>query len=121
MQEIVLWRDHLTKQEASSELNTENWVLSQVMQSNEKYEIVESSQKKKENLLKNQKMSSSEVINEIQSLEKEYSSELWDAIYRNILDTLYKEVISVEYEKRILLLWWQIIFMNQEIIRAVKF
>ena len=66
-------------------------------------------------------MSSSEVINKIQLLEKEYSLELWDVTYRNILDTLYEEVILVEYKKRISLLWWQITFIDQEIIRAVKF
>ena len=45
------------------ESSTEDWVLSQAMQSDEKYEIVETSQVEKNNLLKNQKMSSSEVIN----------------------------------------------------------
>ena len=50
------------------------------MQSDEKYEIVKFSQKKKENLLKNQKMSLSEVVNElylkIWLLKKEYSLKL---------------------------------------------
>ena len=46
------------------------------MQSNKKYKIVKSSQKKKENLSKNQKTSLSEVIDKIQLLEKEYSSKL---------------------------------------------
>ena len=50
------------------------------MQSDKKYEIVESFQMKKRNLLKSQKTSLLEVINkfysEIWSLEKKYSSEL---------------------------------------------
>ena len=42
-------------------------MLSQVMQSNKKYEIVESSQIEKENLLKNQKVNISEVVNKFYS------------------------------------------------------
>ena len=38
---MILWEDYLIKQEVSLESSTENWMLSQVMQSNKKYEIVE--------------------------------------------------------------------------------
>ena len=54
-------------------------------------------------------------------MKKEYSSELWNAAYKNILETLQKKVTSIEYEKRIALLQWQITFMNQEIIKTCKF
>ena len=53
MWEVILWRDHLIKQEILSESSIENWVLSQVMQSDKKYKIVKFSQTKKENLSKN--------------------------------------------------------------------
>ena len=55
-------------------------MLSQAIQSNKKYEIVEFSQIEKENLFKNQKIDISKVINkfylEIQSLKKKYLLEL---------------------------------------------
>ena len=54
-------------------------------------------------------------------MEKEYSSELWNTAYKNILETLQKKVTSIEYEKRIALLWWQIILMNQKIMKTCKF
>ena len=54
-------------------------------------------------------------------MEKEYSSELWNAAYKNILETLQKEVTSIEYEKRITLLRQQITLMNQEIMKMCKF
>ena len=78
-----------------------------------------------DNLFKNQKMSLSVIINkfysEIWSIEKEYSSELWNAAYKNILETLQKKVTSIEYEKRIALLRQQITLMNQEIMKTCKF
>ena len=36
-------------------------------------------------------------------MEKEYSSELWNAAYENILETLQKKATSIEYKKRIAL------------------
>ena len=41
---------------------------------------------------------------DIWSLEKKYLSELWNIIYKNILETLKKEVTSIEYKERISLL-----------------
>ena len=45
-----------------------------------------------DDLSKNQRMSSSVMINKfyskIQSIEKKYSSELWNTTYKNILETL---------------------------------
>ena len=53
-------------------------------------------------------MSLLEVINKfyskIWSLKKKYSLELWNAVYENILDTLQKEIMLIEYKERILLL-----------------
>ena len=76
--------------------------------SDEEYEVISSSVN--DELLKNQKTSSSVTINKfyfkIQSMEKEYLSELWNAAYKNILETLQKEVTSIEYKKRIALLQW---------------
>ena len=40
---MISWNDYLINQKLSSESSTENWVLSQVIQSNKKYKIVESS------------------------------------------------------------------------------
>ena len=54
-------------------------------------------------------------------MKKEYLSELWNAAYKNILETLQKEVTSIEYEKRIALLRQQITLMNQEIMKTCKF
>ena len=36
-------------------------------------------------------------------MKKEYLSELWNTVYENILDTLKKEITSIEYKKRITL------------------
>ena len=57
----------------------------------------------------------------IQSLEKEYSLKLWNAMYENILDILQKEVMLIKYKERILLLRQQITFINQEIMKIIKF
>ena len=54
-------------------------------------------------------------------MKKEYSSELWNTAYENILEILQKKVTSIEYKKRIALLWQQIIFINQEIMKTCKF
>ena len=42
-------------------------------------------------------------------------------MYENILDTLQKEIMLIEYKERILLLWWQIILIDQEIMKTCKF
>ena len=42
-------------------------------------------------------------------------------MYKNILETLQKEIMSIEYKERILLLQQQIIFINQENIKTCKF
>ena len=74
--------------------------------SKEEYEVVSSSNDGE--LLKDQKTSSPVTVNkfypEIQPMEKEYSSELWNAAYKNILETLQKEATSIGYEERITLL-----------------
>ena len=74
--------------------------------SDEEYKIILFSSNN--NLYKNQKMSSSVTVNKfyfkIWSMKKEYSSELWNAAYENILETLQEKVTSIEYEKRITLL-----------------
>ena len=76
-------------------------------------------------LLENQKTSSLVTVNKfclkIWLIKKKYSSELWNAAYKNILEILQKEVTSIEYEKRIALLRWQITLMNQKIIKTCKF
>ena len=91
--------------------------------SKEEYEVISFSSD--DELLKNQKMSSSVTVNkfysEIWSMEKEYPPELWNTAYENILETLQKEVTSIEYEKRITLLRQQITLMNQEIMKTCKF
>ena len=110
-------------------------MLSLKVEQDDEYEVIKSSNSNEEykvisfsinnELLKNQKTSSSATINKfylkIQLIEKEYSSELWNAVYKNILETLQKKVTSIEYEKRIALLWWQIILMNQKIMKTCKF
>ena len=91
--------------------------------SNEEYEVILFSVNDK--LLENQKTSSPVTINEfyseIQSIEKEYSPELWNITYENILETLQKKVTSIEYEERIALLQQQIISMNQKTMKVYKF
>ena len=54
-------------------------------------------------------------------MKKEYSSELWNTAYKNILEILQKKVTSIEYKKRITLLRWQITLMNQKIMKTCKF
>ena len=70
-------------------------------------------------------MSSPVTVNkfysEIWSMEKEYPPELWNTAYENILETLQKEVTSIEYEERITLLRWQITLMDQETMKMCKF
>ena len=92
-------------------------LLFKVEQDNE-YIIIKSSNSDKEykmilfsnddKLSENQKTSLSAIVNkfysEIWSMKKKYSSELWNATYKNILKILQKEVTSIEYEKRIALL-----------------
>ena len=54
-------------------------------------------------------------------MKKKYLSELWNTTYENILKILQKEITSIEYEKRIILLRQQITFMDQEIMKMCKF
>ena len=54
-------------------------------------------------------------------MKKKYSSELWNITYKNILEILQEKVISIEYEKRIALLRWQITLIDQEIMKMCKF
>ena len=110
-------------------------MLSSEVEQDDKYKVMKSSNSDEEykmilfsvndELSENQKTSSSATINEfyskIWSMKKKYSSELWNAAYKNILETLQKKVTSIEYEKRIALLWWQIILMNQKIMKTCKF
>ena len=37
-------------------------------------------------------------------MKKEYLPELWNAVYKNILDILQEKVTNIEYKKRITLL-----------------
>ena len=90
---------------------------------NKEYKMILSSSD--DNLLKNQKMSSSVIMNkfysEIWLIKKEYSPELWNTAYENILETLQEKATSIEYEKRIALLRWQITLINQKIMKTCKF
>ena len=75
----------------SSEVKQDNkYVIMKSLNSDKEYKIVLFSSDSK--LLENQKTSLSAIINkfysEIWSMKKEYSSELWNAVYENILDTL---------------------------------
>ena len=101
----------------------DEYIVMKSSNSNEEYEVVSFSSDDK--LLKDQKMSSSETVNKfylkIQSMKKEYSPELWNITYENILEILQKEVTSIEYEERISLLRQQIIFMDQETMKMCKF
>ena len=108
----------------SSEVEQDNeYIVMKLSNSDEEYKMI--SFNSDDDLSKDQKISSSVTVNkfysEIWSMEKEYSSELWNAAYENILETLQKKVTSIEYEKRIALLWWQIILMNQKIMKTCKF
>ena len=108
----------------SSEVEQDNeYIIMKSFNSKEEYEMISFSSD--DELLKNQKTSSSVTANkfysEIQLMKKEYSSELWNITYENILETLQKEVTSIEYKKRIALLRQQITLMDQEIMKACKF
>ena len=50
-----------------------------------------------------------------------YSSELWNTVYENILNILWEEVTSIEYEERITLLRQQITLIDQETMKTCKF
>ena len=115
---------YIVSQSLSLKVGQDNeYIVMKLSNSNEEYEMVSSSSDDK--LLKNQKTSSSETVNkfysEIQLMKKEYSSELWNTAYENILETLQKEATSIGYEERISLLRQQITFMNQEIMKVCKF
>ena len=121
--------------ESKEEAYTVDWLLSLKVEQDDKYVVMKSSNSDEEyemvsfsvndELSENQKISSSETVNKfylkIWSIEKEYSPELWNATYENILETLQKKVTSIEYEERIALLRWQITSMNQEIMKTCKF
>ena len=110
-------------------------MLSSEVEQDDKYKVMKSSNSDEEykmilfsvndELSENQKTSSSATINEfyskIWSMKKKYSSELWNAAYKNILETLQKKVTSIEYEERIALLQQQIISMNQKTMKVYKF
>ena len=114
---------------------TVNWLLSLKVGQDDEYVMMESFNSEEEyevisfssdgELSKDQKTSPPATVNkfypEIQSMEKEYSPELWNAAYENILGTLQEEVTSIEYEERIILLRWQITLMDQEIMKMCKF
>ena len=91
--------------------------------SKEEYKVISFSSD--DELLKNQKTSLSVTVNkfypEIQSMEKEYSPELWNAAYKNILETLQEKTKFIAYEERISLLQYQITSMNQKTMKTVKF
>ena len=121
--------------ESKKETYTVDWLLSSEVEQDNEYEVIKSSNSDEEyevisfsvndELSENQKTSSPVTINEfyseIQLMEKEYSPELWNTAYKNILETLQKKVTSIEYKKRIALLWWQITLMNQKIMKTCKF
>ena len=120
---------------SSKRAHTVNWLLSSEVEQDNKYVIMKSSNSEEEykmisfssddELSENQKTSSSVTVNkfysEIWSIEKEYSPELWNAAYKNILETLQEKTKFIAYEERISLLQHQIILMNQEIIKICKF
>ena len=68
----------------------DEYIVMKSSNSNEKYEMISFSMNDK--LSKNQKTSLSVTVNkfysEIWLIEKKYSSELWNAAYENILETL---------------------------------
>ena len=91
----------------SSEVEQDDeYIIMKLLNSNKEYEVISFSSD--DELLKNQKISLSVTVNEFYSeiwlIEKEYSSELWNTAYKNILETLQKKVTSIEYKKRIALL-----------------
>ena len=79
-----------------------DWLLLSEVKQDDEYKVMKSSNSDEEyevisfsvndELSENQKTSSSVTINKfylkIQSMEKEYSSELWNTAYENILETL---------------------------------
>ena len=108
----------------SSEVEQDNeYIVIKSLNSDEEYKMILFNSNN--DLSENQKMSSSATINkfysEIWSIEKKYSSELWNITYKNILEILQEKVISIEYEKRIALLRWQITLIDQEIMKMCKF
>ena len=94
-------------QSLSSEVEQDDeYIIIKSSNSNKEYKVISFSSDNK--LLKNQKMSSLVTVNKfylkIWLMKKEYSSELWNTAYKNILETLQKKVTSIEYKKRIALL-----------------
>ena len=117
-------RAYTVSQSLSSEVEQENeYIIMKSFNSEEEYEVISSSSD--DELPEDQKTSPPATVNkfypEIQSMEKEYPPELWNAAYENILETLQEEATSIEYEERITLLRQQITSMDQEIIKMCKF
>ena len=82
---------YTVSQSLSSEVEQDNeYIIMKSSNSNKEYKMISFSSDDK--LLKNQKISSSVIVNkfylEIWSMKKEYSSELWNAVYKNILEIL---------------------------------
>ena len=121
--------------ESKKEVYMIDWLLSSEVEQDDEYEVMKSSNSDKDykmisfsvndELSEDQKTSSSVTIYKfyfkIWSMKKKYLSELWNTAYENILETLQKKVTSIEYKKRIALLWWQITSMNQKIMKTCKF
>ena len=115
---------HTVSQSLLSEVRqNDEYIVMKSLNSDEEYEMISFSID--DELSENQKTSSSATVNKfylkIQSMKKKYLSELWNAAYKNILETLQKKVTSIEYKKRIALLQQQITLMNQEIMKTCKF
>ena len=115
---------YIVSQLLSSEVEQNNkYIIMKSFNSKEEYKMVLFSSN--DELFKDQKMSSSATANkfysEIWSIKKEYSPELWNAVYKNILETLQEKTKFIAYEERISLLWHQITFMDQKIMKTVKF
>ena len=82
---------YTVSQSQSSEVEQDNeYIIMKLLNNNKEYEIILFNSD--DELFKNQKISSLVTVNkfysEIQSIKKEYSSELWNAAYKNILETL---------------------------------
>ena len=101
----------------------DEYIVMKSLNNNEEYKMILFSSDDK--LSEDQKMSLLVTVNKfylkIWSMKKEYSSELWNITYKNILEILQRKATSIEYEKRIVLLWQQITFMNQKIMKTCKF
>ena len=115
---------HTVSQSLSSEVGqNDKYVIMKSFNSKEEYKVISFSSD--DELFKDQKTSSSATANksysEIWSMKKEYPPELWNAAYKNILETLQEKTKFIAYEERISLLQHQIILMNQEIIKICKF